>query len=146
MARCTSTQDRVCDFNPLTQKSSSSVLLIYRTEIHQPSILRGVHVGSGGYYPRIKHSTLTQGTAPKQKAFKSYWRETRSLYFWTVTGIDNWDADGITLVLLTVRIFFRTVLILSFLYGIKWALIPDDEKSGNSTTCGILNISHYNCM
>jgi hypothetical protein len=30
-----------------------------------------------------------------------------------------------------------TVRILSFLYGIKWTLIPEGEKSGNSTTCGM---------
>jgi hypothetical protein len=35
----------------------------------------------------------------------------------------------------TVWTFFWTVLILSFLFGIKWTLIPNDEKSGNFTTC-----------
>jgi hypothetical protein len=42
--------------------------------------------------------------------------------------------------------FFRTVLILSFLYEIKRTLIPDGEKSGNPTICGIFNIAHYNFM
>jgi hypothetical protein len=42
--------------------------------------------------------------------------------------------------------FFRTVLILTFLYGMKLTPIRDGEKSGNSTTCGIFNICHYNFM
>jgi hypothetical protein len=42
--------------------------------------------------------------------------------------------------------FFRTVLILSFLYAIKWTLISNHEKTKNSTTYGILNIYHYNFM
>jgi hypothetical protein len=42
--------------------------------------------------------------------------------------------------------FFRTVLILSFLYGIKRALIPDGEKFGNSITWVIFNTSDYNFM
>jgi hypothetical protein len=37
----------------------------------------------------------------------------------------------------TVWNFFRTFLFLSFLYGIKWTLIPHGEKTGNSTTWGI---------
>jgi hypothetical protein len=39
--------------------------------------------------------------------------------------------------------FFQTVLILSFLYGIKVTLIPDSEKSRNSTICRIFNIFYY---
>jgi hypothetical protein len=35
-----------------------------------------------------------------------------------------------------------SVLILSFLYWTKWTLMLDGGKSGNSTTCGIFNISH----
>jgi hypothetical protein len=31
-----------------------------------------------------------------------------------------------------------------FLYGIKWTLNPDGEKSGNFTTCGIFNVYQYN--
>jgi hypothetical protein len=43
--------------------------------------------------------------------------------------------------------FFRSALILSFLCGIKWTLIPDGKKSENSTTFETsLNISHYNFM
>jgi hypothetical protein len=38
--------------------------------------------------------------------------------------------------------FFKLVLVLCILYGIKLPLIPDGEKSGISTTCGIFNISH----
>jgi hypothetical protein len=34
-----------------------------------------------------------------------------------------------------VRISFRTVLILSFVYVIKWTLIPDSKNSVNSTPC-----------
>jgi hypothetical protein len=41
---------------------------------------------------------------------------------------------------------FQSVLILSFLYGIKLTLILGGEKSRKSTTCRIFNTSNYNFM
>jgi len=45
----------------------------------------------------------------------------------------------------TIRIIFQTVLILSFLYGIKSTFIHEGIKSGNSSRI-IVNTFHYNGM
>jgi hypothetical protein len=60
-----------------------------------------------------------------------------------IDHVSKEPSTSISEMLLTAKVtnrtdFFRTVQMLSFLYGIKWTLIPEGEKSRNCTTGGIV--------